>query len=116
MTPQLKERLEREAEAWARPRAEGSGYVQWHGIMETEIETFLAGASAYHAMLLEGAGEFDSNAFDEAFKHESSKHQSLIIEGALWHHHNSAAHIAALKLELEATREAVRRMAEMCRD
>lgn len=36
--------LEAAAEAWARPRCEESGYVQWHNLMADEIETFKAGA------------------------------------------------------------------------
>lgn len=43
-----KRQAEELAEAWARPRCEGSGYAQWFHMMQAEIETFLAGFTACH--------------------------------------------------------------------
>lgn len=34
------------AEEWARPRCEDGGYIQWHAMMQAEIESFMAGARA----------------------------------------------------------------------
>lgn len=61
------------AEAWARPRCEGSGYVQWHNMMEAEIETFKAGWDAC-------ADDVEREIADRAFECWHKERDTLRVE------------------------------------
>lgn len=94
------ERLERAAIKWwidfpGDPRVdpmEGDTYLGW---TDTHKKAFMGGIQAYHAILMEGASEFDEASVREAFPESP-----YAVYGARWQHSQLAPVIAALRAEL----------------